>query len=188
MINAEMKVDYIRTFSGINFQVFNPQIDEILIEDIAHALSHLCRYGGHSNQFYTVAQHSIAASYLVSPENAMCALMHDSTEAYLCDIPRPIKHKLDNYVKLENGLYEVISQKFELPNPMPKEIHQIDALMITEFEWDYFMINNPQEKYIDFYKKFFEFTSFGEIKQKFLDRFLEIQKEDLKFKKKLEIV
>jgi len=124
----------IRTYSGAFIDVFEPNIDYIHIEDIAHALSHLCRYGGHCDPFYSVAQHSIACSYLVSPENAMCALMHDATEAYLVDIPRPIKKQIEFYNKLESHLYNSISQRFDLPNPIPDEVHKADNDMLI-YEW-----------------------------------------------------
>lgn len=176
MVDSVMKVDYIRTYSGINFTIFDTNPKQILIEDIAHSLSHLCRYGGHSKTFYSVAQHSMAVSCLVKPENALCALLHDATEAYLCDVPRPIKYKLKDYIVMENKLYKTIAEKFDLPLNIPEEVHEIDSLMITEFEWDYFMLNNPQEKHKEFYNTFFKFESFEKTKQDFLNRFYELQK------------
>lgn len=170
-----MEVDYITTYLGINFKIFDPDPKQVFIEDVAHALSHLCRYGGHSKSFYSVAQHSIAASYLVKPENAFCALLHDSTEGYMIDLPRPIKYKMGQYRIVENKLYSVIAEKFDLPLIMPEEVHLIDNLMISEYEWDYFMLKKPNPKHKEFYRRFFEFRGFEQTKNEFLDRFYELQ-------------
>ena len=169
-----MKVDYIRTYTGIDFTVFDPKVEQICIEDIAHALSHLCRYGGHCDHFYSVAQHSIAVSYLVEPQNALCGLMHDATEAYLVDMPRPIKYKINQYREIEDKLHLVIAEKYQLPKVIPDDVHMIDSLMIKEFEWDYFMEKRPQEKYTNFYKRFFENKNPKEVREEFLKRFTEL--------------
>ncbi len=63
-------------FSGHRIDPLHIKEDDIYLEDIAHALSQICRYGGHSKDFYSVAQHSIAVSYLVKPENALCGLLN----------------------------------------------------------------------------------------------------------------
>lgn len=183
-----MKVDYIRTFSGTEFTIFEPQIKQIMIIDIAHALSHLCRYGGHSNKFYSVAQHSIATSYLVKPENALCGLLHDATEAYLVDMPKPIKYKMDNYRIMEDNLYAVIAEKFNLPLVIPDNVHEIDSKMIWKYEWDYFMLNNPQKKHKDFYKSFFENKNPGIVRSEFLRRFQELVKMQNKHKTSLKTI
>lgn len=169
-----MKVDYIRTYTGTEFTIFNPKVEQIFIEDIAHALSHLCRYGGHCEPFYSVAQHSIAASYLVEPQNAFCALLHDATEAYLVDLPRPIKYQIEQYRQMEDKLYLVIAEKYNLPSIIPDDVHMIDSLMIKEFEWDYFMLKTPKEKHEKFYKLFFENKNPELVKQEFLKRFTEL--------------
>src|SRR5665811_1025646 len=88
----------IRTFTGIYMNVFEPTPEMISIEDIAHALTMQCRFGGHLPDFYSVAQHSLNCSYLIdNPKLKLTALLHDASEAYLLDIPRPIKNNLNNY-------------------------------------------------------------------------------------------
>lgn len=160
----------LRTHSGTLIDVFAPRIEEFHIEDIAHSLSQLCRYGGHCEPFYSVAQHSIACSYLVSPKNAMCALLHDATEAYLVDIPKPIKKQIHFYNELENELYQSIAKRFNLPTPIPEEVHKADNDMLT-FEWFYFMEKDPKLEHRDFYKKHFQNKSIKNIKNQFIKRY-----------------
>ena len=101
----------ISTFTGLDFNVVEPKESDIKIEDIAHALSLMCRANGHFNQFYSVAQHSMscckeAKARGLSKEIQLCCLLHDASEAYLCDIPRPIKDEA--YKKREEALEKVI--------------------------------------------------------------------------------
>lgn len=160
----------IRTRSGTFVDVFDSKPEDFHIEDIAHALSNLCRYGGHCDPFYSVAQHSIACSYMVSKKNALCALLHDATEAYLVDMPRPIKKQLEIYTELENNLYTVIAKRFDLPNSIPDEVHWADN-EILNYEWYYFMENTPVLDQKPFYSKFFKKKSCKIIKKQFIERY-----------------
>lgn len=130
-------------YSGAMFDIANPELDDFKIEDIAHALSNMCRYGGHSKFYYSVAQHSFYASYMVQPKMAMASLMHDATEAYMHDLPRPLKALLPDYKKMENTLGCQIALAFGLPvgafeDPDIKVVD--DKLMALEAT---VMCNNP---------------------------------------------
>lgn len=92
----------------------NLTADDIYIDDIAHALSNLCRFGGHTRRFYSVAEHSIHVSYLCDPADAMTGLLHDAAEAYLMDLPRPIKQRMPAYINAEAEVWKVIMSAFEL--------------------------------------------------------------------------
>ena len=96
---AARKGDWIQTFTGRAFYVLDPRPEDVDIEDIAHALSMQCRFAGHCREFYSVAQHSVTASWLVPPEDALWGLLHDAAEAYVVDLPRPIKRawQLESY-------------------------------------------------------------------------------------------
>lgn len=131
----------IRTFSGIWFDCFNPKMEMISIIDIAHSLSHQCRFGGHLPKFYSVADHSIRCSMLASPEHKLAALLHDASEGYLLDIPRPIKKKLANYKEIEDGVMRLIAEKFGFDYPLSPEVKAIDEIML-QTEWDGLMIKS----------------------------------------------
>ena len=68
---------FIGTFSGLRFWPLDPNPEKILIDDIAHALAHQCRFGGHASRFYSVAEHSVHVSRLCLPEHALWGLLHD---------------------------------------------------------------------------------------------------------------
>lgn len=125
------EVTFIQSFSGRAIDFLDPKEDQIDIEDIAHALSLLCRFGGHCSNFYSVAQHSVLCAYNVEKEFEKEALLHDATEAYIVDMPRPIKQKLRGYRDIESALDKVIRKKFELPEKMSPEVHFVDNQMLA---------------------------------------------------------
>lgn len=129
----------IRTHSGIYMNVFEPTLDMICIEDIAHALSNQCRFGGHLPNFYSVAQHSILCSMGVDQKYKLQALMHDASEAYILDFPTPIKKNIPQYKEIEDKLMVLIAEKFGFNYPFDKEIKMIDNKML-EFEWNHLML------------------------------------------------
>lgn len=134
----------IRTRSGRYVNVFEPEPDMFLIEDIAHALAHQCRFSGHLHVFYSVAQHSVHVSERVPTKLRRTAMLHDASEAYLLDIPTPIKKNLPGYKDLENQLMAVLAKRFDFQWPLPPEIKHADAAML-QLEWDHLMISpSPQ--------------------------------------------
>lgn len=117
---------WIQTYTGQKFHFMEPQLDEICIEDIAHSLSLQCRYAGHVKRFYSVAEHCVHISQNCSEPNKLWGLLHDASEAYVIDIPRPVKGFLTNYKEIELNVMLSICKKFGLPNIMPTEVHEFD--------------------------------------------------------------
>lgn len=126
-----MSEPFIQTHTGRKVHFLDPTEDEIDIEDIAHTLSLLCRYGGHCKEFYSVAQHSVLCSREVDPYLQLEALLHDASEAYLVDMPRPIKRTLKEYTDIENRIQRVICKKFDINYPFHDDIHYIDNKMLA---------------------------------------------------------
>lgn len=134
-----MKTDWIQTFTGKKFYPLEPNINDICVEDIAHSLSMQCRFVGHSKQFYSVAQHSVAMvnGWFPGPENkdlAKYALLHDASEAYLSDLPRPLKHlpQFQFYRDAEKHLSELIYIRFGLNPIEPEAIKKADWEILCE--------------------------------------------------------
>jgi hypothetical protein len=130
----------IQTVSGRWVDPLAPDPAAIDIGDIAQALANQCRFGGHSRRFYSVAQHSAIVSDVCEERGArageaLAALLHDAGEAYLVDLPHPIKHRSDlgpPYRRAEKLLEEAIRVHFDLGDP-PAEMKSIDrSLLATE--------------------------------------------------------
>lgn len=122
--------------SGRHTYLLGVREDDIDIQDIAASLAKLCRYTGHTTEFYSVAQHCVIASYLVPGDDALWALMHDSAEAYIGDISSPLKAALESRApgvlkKIETDILEVIARRFDLPWPMPDTIKTADKVMVS---------------------------------------------------------
>lgn len=121
---------WIQTFLGNPFWPLDPRPEDIDILDIAHALSMQCRYSGHVHSFYSVAEHSIHISRAVSPENALWGLLHDADEAYMMDMPKPLKPHFPEYKRLAKNLMGCITQAFGLPAEEPAEVKEMDTRIL----------------------------------------------------------
>lgn len=132
----------IRTFTGKYFNPCEPDPALIDIVDIAHALSMQPRFGGHLPVFYSVAQHCVQAAWTVS-HLRLAALLHDASEAYLIDVPRPVKDQLLNYREIEYGLMIVIAEKFGFDWPLHEDVKRVDEMRL-QIEWDCLMLGNGQ--------------------------------------------
>jgi len=122
---------WITTFTGKHFDFAAPAVEGICIEDIAQALSHECRFAGHLQAFYSVAQHCVLASHLVPAEFALEALLHDATEAYCKDIPAPLKRLLPDYQAIEDQVDAIIRLRFGLPLTKDVAIKYADLVMLA---------------------------------------------------------
>ncbi|MBE2320808.1 HD family hydrolase [Solirubrobacter sp. CPCC 204708] len=131
---------YLQTVSGRFVNPFDPDPEQLDPHDIARALANVCRFGGHCRPFYSVAQHSVIVSELVEArggdvEDVFAALMHDASEAYLGDMPHPIKHRSPlgaAFKEAEGHLEGVLRERFAIKSDVP-DIKRVDrALLATE--------------------------------------------------------
>lgn len=132
---------WINTLSGKHFSFTDTNPDTITIEDIAGALSNLCRFTGHVQDFYSVAQHSVYVSRLVPPEMALEALLHDAAEAYCGDVSSPLKAFLPDYQVIEHRVDQFIRDKFELPAAMSAQVKRADLIMLATERRDFDMVD-----------------------------------------------
>ena len=127
--------NWIQTFTGLRMWPLDPRPEEICIEDIAHALANQCRFAGHCQRFYSIAEHSVRVASICSSENRLWGLLHDASEAYCCDLPRPLKHHpgMNQYRGCEDGIAFAVAIKFGLPLNIPAEVKEADSrLLATE--------------------------------------------------------
>ena len=147
-------MSYITTVTGKHFYPLNPTPQDIDIEDIAHALSLICRANGHFKHFYSVAQHSIACAEEAiergcSVEVILGCLLHDASEAYLCDVTRPVKKHIPQYLRAEEKLQAVIWKRFigrELTDTEQNQIFEIDDHILSQ-EFHLLMPEDLNEDY-----------------------------------------
>lgn len=121
----------ILTNAGRYFYFDHPEAHPYEIEEIAHALSHLCRYTGHVSQFYSVAQHSVMVSKLVPQQDRLVGLLHDASEAFLGDVASPLKRLLPDYKAIEQRVERAIAKRFDLEYPFPESVKKADLIMLV---------------------------------------------------------
>ena len=128
---------FIQTRHGRSVHVFDPQPEEFDIRDIAYALSMQCRFNGHIKQFYSVAQHSVyvsrAAGYTNVPQARLWGLMHDASEAYIGDMPTPVKKWLPDFCAVEKNIEDAICLKFgiERTPEIQMTVKECDRLLLV---------------------------------------------------------
>ncbi len=125
---------WIQTHSGIAFEIVHPSEQQVNIEDIAHSLSLQCRFGGHCKEFYSVAEHSLRVAEKLPRHLKIYGLLHDAAEAYIMDLPRPLKPLFEEYQSRESRIQTIIENAFDL-KPLSieqkKEIKDVDERMLA---------------------------------------------------------
>ena len=183
-------MSYITTVTGIHFYPLNPNPKDIDIEDIAHALSLICRANGHFRHFYSVAQHCIACAEEAiergySPEVILGCLLHDASEAYLCDVTRPVKKHIPQYLQAEEKLQEVIWKRFigrELTDAEKNQIFEIDDDILS-MEFHLLM---PEDLNEDYRKLQGSYTCEYQDPQEVRTRFIQMATLDITVERLLE--
>jgi uncharacterized protein len=132
-VAIERHGEWMPTFTGGRFWPLDPRPEEVKIEDIAHHLALICRFGGTCREPYSVAQHSVLVSRIVPTEHALWGLLHDAAEAYLGDLPRPVKRlpELYCYRSAEEEIMRVICRRFGLSPEMPAAVKIADEVLLA---------------------------------------------------------
>lgn len=141
----------IQTRSGKDFDLIEPSKNEFTVEDVAHALSNICRYCGHVSEFYSVAQHSVMVSKLVEPQYALIGLLHDASEAFVGDVAKPLKELLPDYKQVEARIEEFVLSRFGIdPHNIPASIKTADIIALVTEQRD--LMHGPDAELMRKYK------------------------------------
>jgi 5'-nucleotidase len=140
--------DWMQTATGRQFWPMDPRPHEVFIEDVAHALAMICRFGGHCSRFYSVAEHSVLIARAAAPEHKLWALLHDAAEGYIGDKIRPLKPYLGGYREAEQRIMRAICVRFNLQLDLPPSIKALDLALLMD-ERDQAMVEPPQAWDVD---------------------------------------
>lgn len=144
----ERKGDWAQIYSGEKFWPLDPKPEEVDINDIAHSLAFQCRFNGHSNSFFSIAQHSVFVSKIVPPEQALAGLLHDAAEAYTGDMVSPLKKNLPpEFKEIEKEIDKAISEHFGIKNINHIEIKRADKIALFTEMRD--LMKKPHSKWDD---------------------------------------
>lgn len=122
---------WILTCSGKRVDLLAPTAAMIDPLDIAHSLARQCRFNGHTREHYSVAQHCYLVSEMVPEDDALAALLHDATEAYVGDLVRPLKQLLPDFAEIEHKIWLAICERFNLEEELPQAVHDMDNYMLA---------------------------------------------------------
>ena len=173
--------NYITTYTGRHFEPTNPDSAAICIEDIAHALSLITRGNGHVKTFWSVGEHCLccareAVARGLSDRLVLACLLHDASECYMSDIPRPFKKELPEYCEHENNLLELIYEKFLGGTLTAEEQAQLKAIDDALLWYDLTILlgeqphgEEPKLKVMPAYTV----RPFAEVEQEYLEMFRE---------------
>ncbi len=107
---------WMQTASGRRLDPLHLRAEDICVDDVAHGLAMTCRYGGQCKSYYSVAEHAVLVSRHVAPEFAREALLHDTSEAYIGDMIRPLKYQpeMAEFRKAEHDIEQCVIEHFGL--------------------------------------------------------------------------
>lgn len=171
---AMVTTPYVSTVSGNRFYPLEPRIDHVDIEDIAHGLAYQCRFNGQTQEFYSVAQHSLLVSSLVPTDLRLAALLHDAAEAYLGDMVKPLKVLLPEFAAIEDKVGAMIAEAFGIDFSDYRPIKRADLIALATEKRDLMPHSAERWAYLDGVKPVQQRIVAmhpGEAKRAFLEEF-----------------
>ena len=172
-------MSYITTYTGKHFDPTNPDMTQVDIKDIAHALSLICRGNGQVKSFFSVGQHCINAAKEASARGysnrvILACLLHDAGESYLSDVPRPLKPSMPEYVRTEEHLLDFIYEKYlgsKLDEEEQRLVKSIDNdLLYYDLKELLNEVSESSEPEL-LISLSYEFVSFAQVEQEYLNLF-----------------
>ena len=144
----DRKGTWAQVYTGEKFWPLDPKPEEVDIKDIAHSLAFQCRFNGHTNTFYSIAQHSVLVSKIVPPEQALAGLFHDASETYTGDVISPLKKFLPpEFKEIEKIIEKAIFEHFGIANVNHSEIKKADKISLFTEMRD--LMEKPPAKWED---------------------------------------
>lgn len=177
--------DYITTYGGTHFFPAEPDMKDFHISDVAHALSLICRGNGHVKQFFSVGQHCIdcaleAEARGYSKRVVLACLLHDASEAYMSDVPRPFKKYLKDYAVFEDRLLSLVYRKYLGSDVSEEEqglIKQIDNDVLA-YDLLYLLGEGCEEDLPDMKREIsYDARPFEEVEQEYMQLFQMLTEE-----------
>ena len=153
ILAPDLDGQWISLLSGAKFNYNKPEESDVTIDDIATALSNICRFSGHLPTFYSVAQHLVNASRIVPSEFSFDALMHDTAEAFTNDLPTPLKWALPIFKELETKIEAAMGDKFGFLYPYPPCVKEADTIMLMLEKYYVKLDNSVWPAYEEWTKK-----------------------------------
>jgi 5'-deoxynucleotidase YfbR-like HD superfamily hydrolase len=174
---------WIGLLSGAQMNYNFPEKSDVTLDDLASALSNICRFSGHLPVFYSVAQHLVNTSRIVEPEFAFDALMHDTSEAFTNDLPTPLKWAFPIFKTLEEKIEAAMADRFGFNYPYPPAVKVADTEMLL-LEKKYVKLDDrewPHYNGIEFEHQFEKVDLKGwqpcRAKREFLERYEELTRD-----------
>ncbi len=186
--------NYIQTYTGNFFYPLDPRPEDINIIDIAHSLSHICRFTGHGERFYSVGEHSIHCANVAkqlgySTLLQLYALCHDASESVVNDLARPVKQDIPQYKEVENKIMSVIWDMLGLPHPTEEDYKKVklidNTLIVNEMMQLMKPVGNNIQRLLDeveceaIHVDLSTEYTFGEIKGEFLKMYTSLMEDYL---------
>jgi len=136
MTNISNDEAWIATATGGQFSLSNPQPEQVVLADIAFALSKQCRFNGHCSAFYSVAEHCVLMTRFAERNGAtvdelLHILLHDATEAYVGDMVAPLKNIMPDFRALEARVWDTIIDRFDLTTEQNVSVRTLDLRMLA---------------------------------------------------------
>jgi uncharacterized protein len=184
--NQERIGDYIQVYSGNRFYILDPKPEDINIVDIAHSLSNLCRFTGHGERFYSVAEHSIHCARVarklgLSTLHQLYALGHDASESVMNDLARPVKQNIPQYKEIEDKIMSVMWEAMGIPKPNKDDYEIVklidNTLLVHEMEQLMRRSDIPDIEYTPIFVDLSVGYGAGEAKEDFLKIYEALMKE-----------
>lgn len=181
------KGNFVGTYKGNEFWPLDPRVEEVDVIDIAHSLSQICRFNGHTLHFWSIAQHSLLVEQVIkeylnwdSPLTRLYGLLHDASEAYISDICRPVKKYLQDYLEIEGKIERAILEYFQIADKLTSKDMELvikadnivlalegRKLMKSRDYWNISQLWKPEYEPL---LKYIDSSNISDVEQRFIEK------------------